>query len=313
MGLEVTAVSTRAGSTRLRDFGYRHEIPHVFVDWKAMLAEPQLWDALVIATHTDGTPEVLSAALPLNVPVLVEKPVAWSSKQIEELSTRVHDRVIVGYNRRFYRPVRYARQQMCQGPPLLAHLSLPEGIHPPFQNGESHRWYLEPFFENSCHGLDLLRFLFGDLQIEFVRHIKTPLDGIAGLSAILSSQRGDCIQLTANWGAPANFSLFLDRSGLRLELCPFELATLYEGMDVLGPTNDFPIRRYVPRVSQKIGLEEIDKKEKPGFVKQAEVLQSMIEGLPPDPLAAGLEDALAVSRLCEQLIGQTHISMSVKE
>ena len=304
-GLEITAVSTRSSSQRLHDFATRHGIAHVFDDWRAMLEKRNHWNALLIATHPDGTPDILSAALDLNVPILVEKPVAWTSARLAKLCATAHDRVIVGYNRRFYRPVREARREARQGPPLIAHLSLPEAVIPAGESVPAGR-YLEPFFENSCHGLDLARFILGNLHVKAVQRLMTGTGHLSGLVALLSTDRGDLVQLTGNWGAPANFAFSLNRAGRRFELSPFELATVYEGMDVLEPSDGCPVRRYMPREIRKIILDDADLREKPGFVGQSVALGTMIEGNSRPVLAASLRDALAVVELCENLAGMSY-------
>lgn len=302
-GLEVTAVATRAASMRPSEFAARHAIPSVFARWEDLLAAPHHWDGLLIATHTDGTPAVLEAALTLAVPTLVEKPVGWASARIAGLSARAHPRVMVGFNRRFYRPVQFAREEVLTGPPLLAHLCLPEAIDLP-REPAGERPYWEPFLANSCHGLDLLRFVFGPLRVEHVQRAHAKSGSVYGLSAILSSVRGDIIQLTGNWGAPANFALSLDRAGRRVELRPFEMATVYEGMDVAEPSNEVPVRRYLPRLKERVMLDEIDGRQKPGFVRQAEAFRALIEGQEPSPIAATLDDATAAIRLGEDLLGE---------
>lgn len=304
-GLEVTAVSTRAGSSRPREFAARHSIALTFDSWEAMLAEPRHWDALMVATHTDGTANVLDAALKLNVPILVEKPVAWTAAQLAGLSARAHDRVMVGFNRRFYRTVGFARAEIQNGPPLLAQLNLPEEINV-LPDKDASRPYWDPFFSNSCHGLDLLRFIFGSLQIQSVNRLTVITGEICGLSATLCSLRGDIITLNCNWGSPANFSLTLDRPGRRVELLPFELATVYEGMDVVEPSLEVPVRRYLPRVKDRIALDQVDGKQKPGFLQQALAFRQLIEQGVRSPIAATLEDATAAIALCEGLLGKRH-------
>lgn len=302
VGMDVTAVSTRPGSGRLRRFAQRHAIHRVYEDWSEMLARSEGLDAIIIATHTDGTPEILDAFLPLGLPILVEKPVAWSSERVSRLITRAHAKVIVGFNRRFYRPVEAARTEARGGPPLLVQLTSPEGISVP-EGKDPDSLYLRPFFENSCHGIDLVRYLVGDLQVESVRVLRSADEHIAGVSAILSTRRGDVISFLGNWGAPANYGISLNRANRRFDLIPLEAAMIYEGMDVLDPSDDCPVRRYVPRLAGRIDLEEIDRSEKPGFVKQALALRSIVEGKPAPPQAATLEDAKAVLAICEALSG----------
>ena len=100
-GLELTAVCSRAGSTRLASFADRHGIPLVFEDVEKLLAASDDWDALLIAVPVDVTLSVLVSALDSHKPILVEKPVARRSSDLLPLINRSLP-VIVGYNRRYY-------------------------------------------------------------------------------------------------------------------------------------------------------------------------------------------------------------------
>ena len=108
----------------------------------------------------------------------------------------------------------------------------------------------------------------------------------------------------ANWQTPANFGLSLHRPGRRFEVLPFEAATVYEGMEVTEPTEEVPIRSYRPKPVERVGLDGMDYRFKPGFVAQAQALAAMVRGRDPGP-AARLEDAHAVLNLAERLAGQT--------
>jgi predicted dehydrogenase len=274
----------------------------VFNDWHSMLEDREGWDGLVIATHPDGTPEILTEAIERGTPTLVEKPVAWSSTQLETLCSRPHERVIVGYNRRFYRTVKEARAEVQNGPPLVAHLVMPESIVPPEQPDPGFE-HVRRFFETSCHGMDLLRFVFGDVNVVGVQRLHTPLGGLAGLGALLTTARGDIVHFTGNWGTPANWALSLHRRGRRLDLLPFESASVYEGMEVQEPSDEYPIRRFKPRLAAQIFLDKIDRIEKPGFVAQAGAFLALIEERELPAEVATLDDARAALILCETLAG----------
>jgi len=301
-GVAVTAVSSRAGSARLKAFSERHQIPQVYPNWRAMLHDADSWDGFVIATHVDGTPEILREALQLRKPILVEKPIAHDVNQLATLVPLAHARVLVGYNRRYYRTTQRAKAFVTGGDPVLALLTIPESITSPVRpDGRS---YLFPFFENSSHALDLVRFLFGSVEPKAVQPVRFRSGELAGFAAILESRRGDVIQVLGNWGTPSNFALSLNRPGDQFELRPFELGTVYKGMDVIPPSEEFPIRRYVPRVAERIMLDDIDMREKPGFVAQANEFAVLMDGEEPQ-IGATLAEALEVMRLCRQLVAST--------
>jgi hypothetical protein len=76
---------------------------------------------------------------------------------------------------------------------------------------------------------------------------------------------------------------------------------------VVPPTPEYPIRRYVPKLVRTISLTGSDLVEKPGFLAEVEALKAMVEGNPPPDAAATLEDAAAVTRLCEELTGVRYV------
>ena len=145
--------------------------------------------------------------------------------------------------------------------------------------------------------------MLGDLRIETVHRIRSDEGWLRGLAAILTSARGDVVQFTGNWGTPANYSLSLHRPGRRFDLLPWEVADVYEGMDVIDPSDAVPIRRYVPKLRSRSVVDGVDQREKPGFVRQAMELRAMIEGRAPSVDAATLSDMVAVLELCEGLLG----------
>jgi predicted dehydrogenase len=267
-----------------------------------MLSQPEHWDCLAICTWPDGTPEVLSAALDLGVPTLVEKPVAWSSEAISGLCSKPHDRVIVGYNRRAYPAVWEARRLAQAGPPLVAQLTLPKDVFAP-EEPDPRGNYLRLFFESvSALGIDVARYVLGDLRIASTVRLLNPVGNLYGFAALLSTERGDILQVTGNLGTAANFALTLNWPGRRFELLPFEVGSEYEGLEVVPPSAEYPIARYVPKLLRRIQLEGADLIEKPGFVAEAMALRGVLEGSRPE-FAATLEDAAAVMRLCEGLTG----------
>jgi predicted dehydrogenase len=302
-GMEISAVSARQGSGRLPDFAARHEIARTFPDWKSMLDHAELFDALAVLTWPDGTPSVLQAAMDLGVPILVEKPVAWNSARLKQLCSKPNGHVIVGYNRRFYRPVQEARAEVLNGPPLLAQLTLPTQLYP-HDGHDPTAHYLYSFFESvTAHGLDLTRFVMGNLTLLHSSRLMDSDGNLAGVAAVLTTERGDLLQVTGNFAATSNFSLVLNRPGRRFDLLPFEAATIYAGMEILPPNAEYPIRRYIPKKSTQINLDNIDLQEKPGLVGEAMALLAMVQGGQPPECTARLGDALAVTTLCEQITG----------
>ena len=301
-GFELAAVCSRPGSARLHPFAERHEIPAVFDSVDSLLLARDEWDAILIAVAVEETLDVLKASLAYDAPILVEKPVSFRSDELAPLLQR-NLPVIVGYNRRFYKTLQVARNEVLASAPSIAHLMVPESVRLP--SGDGNLTYMRPFFGNSVHALDLARYVFGPLSVQHVQRATDKFGEVAGIAALIETDAGTVLQFTANWGAPANFSLSLDRPGRRLELKPFEAATIFEGMEVREPTRETPIRSYVPTRIGRIDLDDVDSRFKPGFVGQAEALGRLVRGEDPAP-AARLEDAYEALKLAETLAGRQY-------
>ena len=299
-GIAVTGISGASESGRAREFAGRHEISHVYDGVESLLTDSSQFDGVLIAIPVAQTLGVLRDVIRTGLPTLVEKPVAYRSDEIAEM-VDTPTPVIVGYNRRFYAPAIEAQREAASNPNLIGHLVLPENVSAASREAGNDD-YLIPFFANSVHGLDLARYVLGDLTIQHVSRLLDSDGGVTGLAAMLTADSGALLQFTANWGTPANFSLSLDWPGRRYDLRPFEAATVYESMEVLEPTPETPIRRYVPKVTSTVNLDDVDLRIKPGFTGQALAFGKLMRGEDPAP-AASLADAHAVQKLAEELVG----------
>ncbi len=292
-GLEVAAVCGRSGSAHAAAFAREQNVARAFDGLDELLRARDLWDAVIIAVPVGVTLSILDRVLVEgDVPLLVEKPIALRSVDLEHL-LRDQRRVIVGYNRRFYRTVRAAREFARSGS-VFATLTLPERMASTENSG------IATLFAVGVHALDIARFVLGDLRLVAVERLQRR-GRVAALAAIAHAARDSLLQVLAPFDAPANFALTLDRGGDRFELRPFESATVYSGIEVHEPSPDRPFRRHEPHVRERIELDPIDLRYKPGFVAQARALEALVRGDPVDD-AARLSDAFAILRLAEELV-----------
>jgi len=287
-GHSVEGVCGRPGSGHVAAFAEAQGIPRSFSSLTDLLRERERFDAAIVAVPVGETPAALAAVADAGLPVLVEKPGAEHSADLARFLER-SDRIMVGYNRRFYRTVRAARDFARENGPVQALLQLPERVmqHP-----------REAFFANTVHALDIGRFVLGDITITSVERLG---GGSGGLAAIGHGRDGSLVQLQASFNTPANFALTLDGGGRRFELKPFESAAIYDELRVREPTPDHPVREYAPHVAESIALDPADREAKPGFVAQARALGELAAGHPVDD-AARIADAIAALRLVEQLV-----------
>ena len=292
-GFVVDHVAARPGSGSAQRFASEHSIGQVWEDPMDLIAASDGWDAILLATLTDRMPDLLRAACESGKPILAEKPTARHSSLLDEFD-RHAEQIIVGYNRRFYSSVDYLRSFVNRGGPVTVQCQLPDSIGAEGTIEDR----LAAVRLNSVHGFDLLRYVFGDITLG--QFVTTKSDSPAA-TAVFTTQRGDSGVIVANWNAPANFSITADRDGERVDLRPFEIATRFEGMEVVEPTVETPIRRYLPKVVEHSQVPERDLKFKAGFVTQYEVFRRLLNG-ERDPRAAGITDARAALKIAEAFL-----------
>lgn len=294
-GFVVDHVAARPGSLTVEDFAARHSIGRAWSDPLEMIGASERWDALVIASTTESVIPLLRAAITTNKPVLVEKPVAIHSSELDDLSLP-NDRVIVAYNRRFYRTVAAAREFLANGSAALVHCEIPESVR---RDGDGNL-VADRVRLNSVHVFDLLNYLLPGLTVTHTQLIDSGQADNGGLM-LATSTRGDMCSISLNWNAPANFSISIDRDGERFELRPLEIATIYRGMQETQPSQEIPIARYTPQVAERILPSADEVNFKPGFVGQARALRNLVDGV-QSPVAARLTDARSALRFAERVI-----------
>lgn len=290
-GLDLQAVaSSNLHSSSQVKFASRNNIPKNFSNWKELLDQEQ-YDGIVIGTGIESTLEILEYAIKQNVPILVEKPVSVNSKDLKNLIKKSHKLIMVGFNRRFYRTVNTLKNLIeIENTPVIANMVIPESN-------------LQNFFTNSIHSIDLLRYVFGDIKLEFSKKlIKNKM--VNGVTATFSNKKNDLIQLTGIWNAPANVSLSVFSEKKQFELKPYETLKIFDDLKVIEPTANEPIRKYAPKLMEQIDLEPIDKKFKPGFFQQSNAFSELIKTKKKSNYAATLTDTLHSIEICEKLLGK---------
>ena len=292
VGLEPIAIaSSNLNSTTIENFALKNNIIKYYSNWKKMLNDEK-FEGILIASKIESTIEILNESIQYDVPILVEKPVSFDSNSIKKILAIAHDKIIVGYNRRYYKTVKYLKKNIDN----KNFISLSSMIAPETPT-------IRSFFENTSHSIDILRFIFGELHLEFVK--KIIFEGqIKAVVAVFTTKQNDTIQFTGNWGTSDNFSLSTYIGKRKLELKPFEELKIFEGVDIMEPTDESPIRKYIPKMVETIELETIDGKIKPGFYEQAKEFAQMIKTGSKSENAASLIDAKKTIEICENLIGK---------
>ena len=256
------------------------------------MIDEEEYDGILIAARVESTIEILEYAIKQNIPILVEKPVSVNSKDIKKLIKNSHEMIMVGYNRRFYKTVNVLKNFVLEeNTPVIASMIAPESSN------------IIDFFNNSSHSVDMLRYIFGEIKLEYVKKLIVN-DMQKGLVATFSNDRKDVIQFIGNWNASDNFGLSVFRDKKRFELKPYEKLNIYNEMDVIEPTSSSPIRKYVPKLIDRVNLEPLDEQFKPGFYQQSNAFSELIRNKKKMPSAASLNDALKNIEICEELVGK---------
>jgi len=216
VGLEITAVaSSNKNSSSHEIFAKKYNIKKSYADWNKMLNEED-YDGIVVASRIESTEEILEVAIHHKLPILVEKPISFDSSSILKLKAKAHEKIIVGYNRRFYKTIQAVKELVnVDRTPTISTMIVPE-----FPN-------LRNFFDNSVHSIDLLSFIFGEIKIEYVK--KFTINGeIKGVISTFSTNHNDIIQFIGNWGSSENFSLTTYKEKLKIELVFLLILEVYD-------------------------------------------------------------------------------------
>ena len=296
--LVCVACGTSAESPRWRDFKAVATQARFESDIDAVLEDPNI-DAVVACLPWHVTESWLPNLLATPKPVLLEKPIALSSKALSSalaLPGSRPDNKFVGFNRRYYQTVQKLKERVSQGGAKSAEITISETVA-----GLAATYGPEIiehiFVYSSCHPLDTAIYILGTLRLvemygfrdsEYAR----PFSSISGL-------------LETNEGIPVFLSVMADNPspmGIRIyfddqttwHLSPLERLVAYSGYDVIEPTADVNIRRYVPKPFLEINE---DATFKPGFLGQMEAFT----GGPGRQIAATLEQSLGLLQFTESI------------
>ncbi len=292
VGFEITHVSSSKNSKSIAKFGDIYNVKNVYQCSFDLLKAQDQWDCILLLIPTEKNIEYITKILEINKPCLIEKPVSKDLNFLSQFSKNEFPRIRVGYNRRFYATIQMAKDFIKKEGPVYLKMELPESVNP--------KGNYENVLINSCHGVDLLFYLFGEISLEKNNHFASD----RGRLVTLKSKREDLISLLMNWNSPSNFKIEIFGNKRRLELKPFENAEVFEDMEIIQPTTDLPIRRYLPKkVSSSSSFPDRDNQLKPGFFEQAKEMMDILNGKCPEH-SASLYDAFKVQKIIERILSK---------
>lgn len=237
---------------------------------EAFLENPEV-DAIVVSLPWDKIEDNLLPLLSSPKPVLIEKPIALSSKNLgtilasPNVEPRLHNKR-VGFNRRFYEPVQKLKNRLALGGLKLAEVHISEAVE---RLASRYGREIIPHLlhYSSSHTLDLMLYLFGPLEISQVRKAPEKKDiGFHSSISSLTTRNSVPISLTIVAENPLAMGIrcYFD-DGTTWALSPLEQLTVSQEYEVTEPQAGSKIRKYIPKV---IETTEAASDFKPGFLPQ---------------------------------------------
>ena len=286
----IGAIGTRVNSLRCKELAQDFKIldKYCINGWEEVLTKKV--DAFCLCIDIAKTPEILFAILELGKPVLVEKPVSWDLDNMDNLFSHPNkDRIFVAYNRRYYKTLNTLKVKCdeCESGGTIS-VNIPDPIEG-----------IKQFLSNGCHMIDSLRYIAGDFQIKSkLKRFNKKGSDISSISALCENTKWN-ILVNAHSLIPSNFSITINIEDLVYELKPLEKLTIYKGMEIIQPTVEEPIRRYIPE-KQSSMIES--SKYKPGFDQMYKSFFDFIINK-KDNKFCNIADANKTLKVCWDLIG----------
>ena len=296
VGFSIVSVAGSVNSRNVDRFSRDYNIQKIYKNPLDLLNASSEWDALLLLTPPSVTVEYLNIVATLGKPILVEKPVAKNHIDLRRL--RKFKNIRVAYNRRFYAGTEVLQKFTLSNPKALVKVTIPELRKDPEHNIDFPYRLPVLTYENSVHIFDLLRYICGEVEWNFLKNIKDQSRYIA-LLAIGHSARGASIQLDSYYNASENFSISATSGDVTVKMCPLELTNVFCGIEVKEPTDLMPIRLYKPIVEKQV-VDMPKDGHKPGFIRQAEDFMNFCIGKKCS--GADVQDAYLALEMAQDLL-----------
>jgi predicted dehydrogenase len=295
VGFSIVAISGRDDSEiKLEKFSKSNNLTNSKIFSSSLeLIHSNIWDALLVCCPTENSLEYLNIACKYKKPILVEKPINYQSDKLFPLLK--YKNIKVGFNRRFYESVKFAKKFYDENNISLIKVSIPE------KNNEiiDIKKFPTSVYENSIHMIDLLNFITNSFNFHYCesfiykKKYKT-------IIATGTSKVGCLIQLDICFNSSDNFSIDIISDKKRVVLSPIEIARFYNGIETIHPTNEISIRRYKPIMLKEVITKDVNNL-KPGFYQQALDFKKFCKGEPNK--GPSIIDAYNSLKSIEQLFG----------
>jgi hypothetical protein len=217
-------------------------------------------DCILVCTPWNVTENILKQLLPLDVPIMAEKPAVLSTSTLEQFKKFRVENLFVAYNRRFYDFVSLLKELIQNESVMCVDILSAEPCETIMKKlGEEICAYMLYFY--SSHVIDLMYYLFDDIEIK--NAVRTTSNGKTSWVSDLYAGKHNCpVQMKILMDCPQNsyFKIFFEKKVL--VLCPFEKMILY---DKLKKEENAGKAIYTPSVQIELNTDDTFK---PGFANQ---------------------------------------------
>ncbi|MCY3736038.1 MAG: Gfo/Idh/MocA family oxidoreductase [Gemmatimonadaceae bacterium] len=299
-GSELAAVMRR-DRDKARDYARRHGVPRWYDDAGALIEDEGV-DAVYVATPPDSHPEYTLRAAAAGKPVYVEKPMARTAAECEEMVSacrRAGVPLFVAYYRRRLPVHLKVAELLAQGAvggvrTVAIRLFKPAGgsEHTP----DSRPWRVDPviagegghFHDLGCHQLDLLDYLLG------------PIEAAAGVALCQGGLYACRDTVTASWRHESG------AAGSGAWCFVADSSTRVEEIEITG--GDGCLRFAAFDLERPVRLERGSEVEEFAVPAPAHVQQPLIQSVVDDLLGRGAcpstgDSALRTARVMDRILG----------
>lgn len=251
------------------------------------LSRAKSCDAIIICLNTSVTARWLIKLSKLEKPIFCEKPGGITSNELATAKSAFRNPSLVrfAYNRRFYKPVQN-----------LKNIILKEGFESAVFIWPDTVAGFDQLIINGCHAIDILYYLFGELMIKDVTG-----NSKDGVFVHFADKSDRSILFVDPWSKPRNAELIVfSKSGVHT-LKPLEFGFSSTKMEVVEPTDTFPLRRYTPN---QIDESFVDNNFKPGFISQYISFKNFVENGVSDDILCTFDQAITVLLYIDEIIAR---------
>jgi predicted dehydrogenase len=298
-GYTLEGIVARNNSTNAKRIADEFGFKRYYASFSEFISNSSSFDAFLIACNSENLFHILEIISPFNKPILIEKPIFTNFSQLVNLDKiRNKNKILVGYNRRFYKTILHLRELIINNPDSYVKFTIPELSG---NKSINQQLFKKTLIENSVHMIDLIQFCLGPNAISShrIKNLKKNND-----LAIFDLSDDGLKSCQLSFGYASNYSIEVFTGGDRVEVKPLEIIKTYTDMEIIYPDKEIKFKRYVPKESNStiISFHE-NSNLKPGFLAQIQELNKIVQGEKSE-IGANLDDAIRVSSFVFELLEQ---------